>query len=346
MAFAVQTRQQPGVTGRDPTVYVLDDGAGGWAEVWPALGFNCFRWEAVRNGVALDLLYADPALFGDGRPTRSGIPILFPFPNRIRDGRFAWEGKQYQLPADDPAGKNAIHGFACRRPWRIVGQGAGPDSAWVTGEFQASRDGPECLPLWPADYVLRVTHRLGAGVLRVEAEVENPDRRTLPFGVGYHPYFRVPFAPGADAADCEVRVPALKAWVLAESLPTGEVAYIPGDPARDLYKPRRFADLQLDDLLTGVPAFPDGPDGLCDRGELRSAGVALRVRAAPAFREVVVFTPPHRQAFCIEPYTCATDAINLQRWDVDAGLLTLPPGGRWSAAFEMRLGAEPERATP
>lgn len=346
MAFAVHTRRQPGVTGRDPTIFVLDDGAGGRAEVWPALGFNCFGWQAAADSVTLDLLYADPALFGDGRPTRSGIPILFPFPNRIRDGRFAWEGKDYQLPLDDPAGKNAIHGFACRHPWRVVGQGADAASAWVTGEFQASRDGADCLRLWPADYVLRVTHRLGGGVLRVEAEVENPDRRTLPFGLGYHPYFRVPFAPGGDAADCHVQVPACEAWVLAETLPTGERAPVGLDPAHDLNAPRLYRDLKLDDLLTRAPDAADGPDGLCDRGLVRSGRATLRVRAAPAFREVVVFTPPHRRAFCIEPYTCATDAVNLQQGGVDAGLLLLPPGGRWSAAFEMRLEFGPRRTTP
>jgi aldose 1-epimerase len=50
--------------------------------------------------------------------------VLFPFPNRIRDGRFTWDGREYRLPPNDPAMKNAIHGFACRRPWRVVDQGA------------------------------------------------------------------------------------------------------------------------------------------------------------------------------------------------------------------------------
>ena len=33
------------------------------------------------------------------KPTRSGFPILFPFPNRIRDGKFDWQGNTYQLAA-------------------------------------------------------------------------------------------------------------------------------------------------------------------------------------------------------------------------------------------------------
>ena len=211
----------------------------------------------------------------------------------------------------------------------------------MTGEFQTGRDAPDCLPLWPADHLILVTHRLGAGLLRVEAEVVNPDSRPLPFGLGYHPYYRVPFAPEA-AADYLVQVPAREAWTLVESLPTGDRR--PVDPAEDLTAPRRFADLQLDALQTGVPSDPDNAEGLCDRGVLRSGGAVLSLLASPVFREVVAFTPPHRQAFCVEPYTCATDAINLQAHGVDAGLLILPPGGRWSAAFEMRLGPPDSQA--
>src|SRR5262249_25561266 len=149
-------------------------------------------WQAPAGGRVLDLLYADPQLFSNGRPTRSGIPVLFPFPNRIRGGHFLWNGKEYQLPRNDAVEKNAIHGFACRKPWRRVGHGADRDSAYVTGEFHGSRDAPESRDHWPADYLLRLTVRLKAGVLRLEAVVENPDHGPLPFGLGFHQYFRVP----------------------------------------------------------------------------------------------------------------------------------------------------------
>ena len=51
--------------------------------------------------------------------------------------------------------------------------------------------------------------------------MHNPDRRPLPFGLGYHPYFSVPLAPGGKAEDCTIEVPAGAYWVLDENLPTG-----------------------------------------------------------------------------------------------------------------------------
>jgi aldose 1-epimerase len=261
--------------------------------------------------------------------------VLFPFPNRLRDGRFTWEGRQYQLPLNDPAARNAIHGFACRRPWRVLDHNADGAGAWVTAAFRGSLDAPECHDLWPADYELRLTVRLGLGSLRLEAEVANPDRVPLPFGLGYHPYFRLPFVAGAKAEECLVEVPARAFWVLEGSLPTG--ARQPVDAARDLNRPRRYAELKLDDVLTDLPAGP-AASGLRECARVQGApGVTLRLLASADFREMVVFTPPHRLAFAAEPYTCTTDAINLQQRGTDAGLRVLAPGGSWSSVVEMRV---------
>lgn len=320
MTFRVRTENRA-IPGGELAVWVLEGETGAVAEVCPALGFNCFRWRAGGT----ERLYSDPNFFIDGRPTRSGIPVLFPFPNRIRDGRFTWAGKGYQLPLNDPAGKNAIHGFACRHPWRVVGHGADGSGAWLTGEFQCSVDAPVSRALWPADHRLQLTCRLTANGLRLEALVENPDREPLPFGLGYHPYFRV-------SATDEVQAAARSCWVLEASLPTGERRPVEG--ARDLNAPRRFGDLQLDDVLTDLEHTPrPDRDGLCWRGRVGG----LELFSSADFRELVAFTPPHREAVCLEPYTCTTDAINLRQRGLDAGLRVLPPGGQWSSVVEMAI---------
>jgi aldose 1-epimerase len=297
------------------------------AEIAPALGFNCFRW-APRG---TDVLHADPQFLTAGSsPTRSGVPILFPFPNRIRDGRFSWDAKAYELPRNDPSGKNAIHGFACRRAWRVIGQGEDADSAWLSGEFHGARDAPDCAAFWPADYRIRITYRLSRGRLRIEAVADNPDRVSVPFGLGYHPYFLT-----APAAECGVQVAARQYWELAESLPSGR--RLPVSGSRDLNRPRPFADLSVDDVLTDLPGAP-AADGLIERGLIERGPLSVRIRSSPDFRETVIFTPPHRQAFCIEPYTCTTDAINLLARGVDAGLRVLQPGESWSGVVEFAVG--------
>lgn len=334
MSFEVTTRQQS-TSGLDGTLVVLSNPhTGERAEVWPALGFNCVSWRGRCGGEVVDVLYADPQLFENGRPTRSGFPILFPFPNRIRDGRFSWDSKDYQLPLNDGSGKNAIHGFACRRPWRVVGRGIEDSGAWVTGEFQCSRDDPDSRGLWPSDHILRVTYRLRESRLLIEAEVRNPDRVSLPFGLGYHPYFRVPLGAGSPT-ETLVRVPARKFWELQENLPTGRLRSV--DPSRDLREDRPFAGLQVDDVVTDLEPAARGPGGMCHVGSVSQGGRELQVWAAADFGQVVVFTPPHRHAFCIEPYTCVTDAVNLEAQGVSAGWRVLEPGKSWKADVGLFL---------
>lgn len=330
MSYRIAWEQRPNTLGLDERVAVLADDANR-LEVWPALGFNAYRWQVAGQ----ELLYRNPSFFTERRPTRSGFPILFPFPNRIRAGQFSWDGKTYQLPPGDPVKKNAIHGFVVNRPWRIVDQGADASSAWITGEFHGSIDAPETLPLWPADYRLRLTYRLSHHVLRVEADADNPDAKPLPFGIGYHPYFSLaPFA-GAEAM---LTVAANKVWDLQENLPTGALVEI--DEARDLRHGQSLSGLQLDDVMTDLFTFAyDTPDQLGLVGVLHhpSGDRMLTLWTNGDFRELVLFTPPHREAICVEPYTCTTDAINLSGRGVDAGLRVLAPGEHWTGAIEMHF---------
>jgi aldose 1-epimerase len=205
------------------------------------------------------------------------------------------------------------------------------------GQFRGSLDAPDSRELWPADYQLTLTIRLGVNRLRLDAEVFNPDTKPLPFGLGYHPYFTVRSDIPGDPTRFLVRVPARSYWPLTDSLPHGEPVAV--DAARDLQTFRRFGDLQLDDVLTNVSTDVEA-DGLreCARMDADKLQAPCQMYCSPAFRELVVFTPPHRQAFCVEPYTCVTDAINLQARGIDAGWLTLAPGQRWSAVVEMRIG--------
>jgi aldose 1-epimerase len=134
----------------------------------------------------------------------------------------------------------------------------------------------------------------------------------------------------SDAVDLAIQAPPRSYWQLQDSLPTG--TRLPLDAGRDLTKERKVIDLNLDDVYGDLP-IDKAP--LAWRGTVRSPQGELRLFSSPDFRELVVFTPPHRKAVCLEPYTCITDAINLEQRGIDAGWRVVAPGGSWTGIVEM-----------
>ncbi|WP_437226111.1 aldose 1-epimerase [Planctomicrobium sp. SH661] len=301
-------------------ILISDPESGAAARIAPELGFNCFFFEAVIDGHRVSVIDA-PAdvLKGQARPSSYGIPILFPFPNRIRSGRFEWEGTQYQIPLEEGV-TNAIHGFCLDRPWRVVDQSK--DS--VTGRFQLSVDAPDRLAAWPTDFIIDVRYRVTENRLECQFRITNPTTKTLPWGLGTHAYFKLPFGANSSPKDCIATVPISEEWELDDQLiPTGR--RLPVENSFALRNGARFGAQKLDNVFTGWQS---------DGGTVRTsifderAGIELtQVCDAEFFREMVAYTPPERDSICLEPYTCVTDAINLQPRDLNAGLQVLGPKG-------------------
>jgi aldose 1-epimerase len=308
MPFTVTTKPVS-AGGKTDTVYFLGDTAETVrAEVWPGFGFNCLRWQVRRtDGGWGDVLYCDPTWEQNPVPTRSGHPILFPFPNRLAHGRFTFEGREYQLPLNESTGAHAIHGFTPRNPWRVVGAGVERDHAWISGQFQLSHDLPGSLGLWPADFVLHVNYQLFADTLFVNCRVENPDSKPLPFGIGYHPYFCCPNVPNTSADEMVLQAATGERWELDGGLPTGKREPATGE--FDFRTAREVGATNLDTLYTIDPATPR---------ELACLGH----RTAPG-RLSVLADPPFNHA------------ANLP----DAGWRVLPPGGEFAASVAYRWAA-------
>ncbi len=334
MAFQITTQTRATADGRDGTIYTLENTKRKcFAEFWPGEGFNCVRWNTLCFGKPHDWLYSSPDLLTERRPTRSGNPILFPFPNRIKDGIFSWNGQTYSLEKNDPEQANAIHGFVCHYTWRVVNTDTTNEAASISAEFQPSVDAPDILSLWPADYKVLATYRMTSGTLRLDIEITNPDTKPLPCGIGFHPFFTLPSAE----EESWIHVPTKKYWPLNGSIPQSDPQ--PVDERTDLNRSRRFSELQLDDALTDLMSPVDGTDGLrlCGSVSDISGNHVLQLRGSVDFREVVVFTPPHRKAVCIEPYTCPTDAINMYQAGKDVGWKVLQPGESWTVTIAMTV---------
>lgn len=310
------------------SVIKIADESGTIASIVPARGFNCFQFVAPVGDKTVDVIAAEEGFEqGAGAPSHDGIPILFPFPNRIREGRYSWDGREYQLPLTE-GHPHSLHGFVLDREWRVVEQG----DNFVKGQFQLSADAPDRLEFWPSDFILEVTYTVENAALTMDVTVQNPDDKPLPWGFGTHSYFKLPLGEGSSVENCLVQTPAHQEWALDECMPTGERREVSANA--DLREGVSLAGRKLDDVLTDLRADGDLIDTIVTDPR---AGLRMVQSFPKDFRELVVFTPPWTDAVCMEPYTCVTDAINLQQQGIDAGWRKLDPGDSFTTLIVIRV---------
>ena len=337
MAMAEQTYSVSEEPFEGATVTVLRDGSGGReARVLPSVGNNCVAFRVRKGGETVDLIYTppDPETL-QGRPSGYGVPILFPWPNRIDGGRFVFNGEDYRLDTPSP-GAHASHGFVLNRPWEVVGAGASDaEGAWVQSRFR-SADFPEVGRQFPFPFEVTATYRLKDGALELEIEAVNTGTGAMPVGLGMHPYFPLPLAEGGSRDLCTVQMPVETYWPLREDMiPTGEILQVSG--RYDVRQPTQLKGQFYDNVWSGV-VLTDGWSRCVYTDP--TAGIRVVMAADSIFRELVLYAPEQRPVVCFEPYTCVTNAVNLDAQGVDAGLIRLGPGEKLKG--RMRILAEVE----
>ena len=284
-------------------------------------GFNLFSIMVD----TIELLWHDERfLSGEASASGSGTPILFPIPGRLNGQIYNYAGREYRIDSDDGNG-NAIHGFVLNRPWRVLEQNGNT----IIGEFQASVDDPELLSQWPSDFTIRCRYKAVADGVEAYYEIENPGQDDLPCGLGTHAYFRMPLG-GKAAEECVVTCPISEHWPLENMLATGEVN--PIDETQPFDSGITFGSLFLDDVFSGI-SFESGraTAGIFDP----QSSKRLVYTWDEACEFCVMYTPPHRQAICMEPYTLVPGGLAFDSGD--HGLIVLKAGESFTHNMEIRL---------
>ena len=272
-----------------PLIRLIDSTAGSEAWIHAGYGFNCYRFSVPFDGRPLDVLWSEPDfLAGLSRPSRSGIPILFPFPGRIAGQSLQWRGREWSLLGeyDDRCG-NAIHGFVLGRPWRVLE--ASPRRA--VGQFQASIDEPKLLDAWPADFRITATYELDGTSLISSLSARKPGRPRSALRLRYAPLLSVPLG-GGDADRCLIQLPVASGGNCRNSCPP--VERLPVESPAEYRAGLPFRQTAFDDAFTGLEF--EGSHCVCGIVDPGS-GRRLRVEFDRSFRECVVFNPPHRRPF-------------------------------------------------
>ncbi|MBM3215131.1 aldose 1-epimerase [Candidatus Poribacteria bacterium] len=306
------------------------------ARILPGIGATCMDYTVTHHGQIAHLLDPPPDIATIvHRPTSYGTPILFPFPNRIRHGIFMYDGEMYEFEDKHSAGHH-IHGLVYTRAWKVAEHKATPHGASCALTFD-SREFADIGRQYPFPFRLRVEYSLHDNALAMTFSATNAGERTLPMGVGFHPYFRCPISERTSPENCVVTVPAAAYWELDQHLlPTGRIVPVSG--RTDLRKGKSFEGMRWDDVFTGIEKDERDGKSRCVI-EDRALGLKTVVESDGVFREIVVYTPPNRRAICFEPYTCPTDAPNLAIRGLDVGLIELEPGK--SFVGTMRVTSKP-----
>ncbi|MBM3211713.1 aldose 1-epimerase [Candidatus Poribacteria bacterium] len=324
--YSVFEQEQEGIK-----VFVLRDKESGCeAMIAPGLGNNCFSYSFNVNGEKIDIIESPPNLsILKGRSSGFGNPILFPFPNRIREGKFSFEGRDFQFDTPVP-GANSIHGVVLNRHWKVEAAEANETEGARLASSINSSDFPDILRQFPFPFRVLVTYILKDGVLTMLTRMENSGKDNMPMGFGIHPYFCAPLSKSTDPKDCLIKVPAKKYWELKDFLPTGKIFEASGK--YNLRDGVPISDIRFDDVFTDL-ILTDGLSRCVI--EDKKANMRMILESDAIFREMVIYTPPNRPSVCFEPYTCPTDAINLYQQGIESGIIVLKPGESLSATVKI-----------
>jgi aldose 1-epimerase len=240
---------------------------------------------------------------------------LIPYSNRIAQGRFSFEGVEHRLALNFGDHPHSIHGNAWQRPWQVVQA----DDARCCLVLVHRPEGDEARG-WPFTYRAEQLFELSPNGLTLTVSLENEDDRTMPAGLGLHPFF--PKRPGV-----RLQFSAERVYPNGEdSLPMDSISVPDNWSYRTM---RELGEPRLDNCFVGW-------DGTARIAYIQEK-IALSIEADPFFGHLVVYVPDGRDFFAVEPVSHLNDAIN--RPDpASHGLTVVKPGERLKA--QVRFGVE------
>jgi aldose 1-epimerase len=246
--------------------------------------------------------------------------VLLPWPNRIEDGSYEFEGRKQQLALTKPANHNASHGLVRWVNWAL--ESRAQDRVTMHHVLYPQ-------PGYPFTLDLTLRYVLSAQGLTVTATATNVGAEPCPYGHGFHPYLTL----GTASVDgLQLSLPARQMLLSdARGIPTGSMV-VDGTPF-DFRDGRLIGDAKLDNAFT---AFARDAEGRV-RARLSDprAGSQVTLWADQAYNYLMVFTgdtlsQSPRRGLALEPMTCPPNAFRS-----GDGVIRLAPDESHSASWGL-----------
>jgi aldose 1-epimerase len=245
----------------------------------------------------------------------AGIPLLYPWANRLSSLQYCAAGREVSLDSSSPClhfddHKLPMHGVPWSQlPWTIVSSRADALTArldWLS---------PELLAIFPFPHHVEMAVRLRPPDLEIQTTVFADSGSRVPVSFGFHPYFGL---PGIPRADWILKAPAMRKLVLdAQGIPTG--AETPSMPLA---------------TLLGNTGYDDGfaLSGEQATFSIDGNGYSIAIEFESGFDFAQIFAPKDKEFIAIEPMTAETNALRSGK-----GLRVIAPGERFVASFRIEV---------
>jgi len=253
--------------------------------------------------------------YGEDEAAHAGIgQHLFPWPNRITDGKYTFQGVDHQLALTEPTRQNAIHGLTRWTTWDRVDDGS--DEAVVEVGHRLHGQ-----PGYPHQLDLHLRYQLADG-LTVTATATNVGMSDAPYGYGTHPYLSV----GRVIDECVLEF-AANEWLEVSPERMTPIGLSPVKGSQyDFHTARAIGELDIDNAFTGVGG--SWSVTLTDP----ETGARSRLTSDTPWLQLYTGGAIGRTALAVEPMTCPPNAFITGQ-----NLVVLKPGESHTTSFQVSV---------
>lgn len=284
-------------------------------------GLNILSFNVLVNGKQLPIMPVSEQI-----ELEESSYVLLPYSNRIKDGRFSFNGNVYQLHSRHSyINAHAMHGdLFHRRPINVT-----HNDSHITWHYDSrtAGDGDGEDSNWPWAYTAEVTYLLDGQTLSATLTITNEDSEPMPAGLGWHPYFSRHLTREGELVELQFNVDRIYPDANDNRMPSSAAEPIPDAMNFATATPLRPEQF-IDDCFTGY----DGNGSIA----WPESGVAVHF-SCKNVTHLVIYNPAGSY-FAVEPVTHANNGINLHNdGDKTSGIVILQPKETLTAEFDLKI---------
>jgi aldose 1-epimerase len=237
--------------------------------------------------------------------------LLFPYVGRIQNGKYHYNNADHHLTINDKFHLNALHGLVYDKSFQVNNFELSEKEAIV----QLAYESDSTLIGFPFEFKLQITYQISDEKLQLKFKIENRDTISLPFGLGWHPYFKT-----EELNSNLISFHSVNKYVCDENL-------IP-------IETRSFNEKTTFKILN--KSFDDTFILLKNEVKFKTDKYLAQMKFSGSHENYLqIYTPEDRKSIALEPITCIPNALNNR-----VGLREVQPNEAFEWSIELKLSID------